>query len=62
MGDLSDSQSGQIWCAFSRSVCNQNGHCVSCIQCSLVQGYDGIHRSWEEVIIREEQWPKREAK
>ena len=46
------------WCAFSCSVSKQNGSFVSCIQSSSVQGYDGMHRSWEDIVSLEEQWPK----
>jgi len=30
--------------AFSRSICNQNGHSVLCIQTSSIHGYDGMGR------------------
>ena len=38
------------WCGFSWSICKQNGHCVGCIQSSSSQVYDGIHKSWEDII------------
>jgi len=40
----------QCWCAFSWSICNQNGHCVRCIQSSSSIRCDGIHKSWEDVV------------
>jgi len=38
------------WCMFSWSICNQNGHFIRCIQSSIFQGYDDIHKSWEDII------------
>jgi hypothetical protein len=38
------------WCAFSCSICNQNGQVIGCIQSSSFQGYDGIKKSWEGII------------
>jgi len=38
------------WCTFSWSICNQNGHFIRCIQSSSFQGYDGLHKSWEDTI------------
>jgi len=35
---------------FSWSICNQNGHFIRCIQTSSFQGYDDIHKSWEDII------------
>ena len=46
------------WCAFSWNICNQYGHFVRCMQSSSSQGYDGIHKSREDIIGLEEQWPK----
>jgi len=46
-----------LWCAFSWSICNQFGHFIRCMQSSSFQGYD-IHKSWEDIIGLEEQWPK----
>jgi len=37
------------WCAFSWSICNQNGHFIKCIQSSSSQSYDGVHKSWEVI-------------
>jgi hypothetical protein len=38
------------WCAFSCSICNQNGQLIGCIQSSSFQGYDSIQKSWEGII------------
>ena len=38
------------WCTFSWSICNQNCHFIMYIQCSSFQGYDDIHKSWEDII------------
>ena len=37
------------WRIFSWSICNQNGHFIRCIQSSSFQGYDGIHKSWDDI-------------
>jgi len=39
------------WCAFSWSICNQNGHFIRCIQSNSFQGYDDIQKPWEDIII-----------
>ena len=31
------------WCAFSWSICNQNGCFIKCTQNSGFQGYDDVH-------------------
>jgi len=51
-----------FWCTFSCSICNQNGHFIRCIQKSSFLGYDGIHKSWEDIISYEEQWPQTKTK
>ena len=38
------------WCAFSWSICNKNSRLIWCIQSSSVQGYDGTHKSLEDII------------
>ena len=63
MGDLSDfSKRKDCWCVFSRSICNQDGHCIRCTQNTSFQGFDGIHRSWENIISYGEQRLKTKAK
>jgi len=47
-----------VWCMFSCSVFFQNSHLIRCNQSSISQVYDGIHKSWEDIITWEEQWPK----
>jgi hypothetical protein len=59
MGDLSDFQRGT---AFSWSVCNQHGNFIRCIPSSSVQGHNGIHKSWKDIISYEEEWPKTKIK
>jgi len=54
MGDLSDFQRANCWCVFSWSICNQNRHFIRCIQSSSFQGYDGVHKLWEDVNSYEE--------
>jgi len=36
--------------AFTCSICKQNSHFVRCIQSSSFQGYEGMHKSWEDII------------
>jgi len=48
------SKGTNCWCAFSWSICNQNRHFVRCNQSSSFQGYDSIHKSWEDVNSYEE--------
>jgi len=48
--------------AFSCSTGKQNGELIRIIQSSRSQGYDSIHKSWEEIISCEEQWPKHKTK
>jgi hypothetical protein len=50
------------WCAFSWIISNQNGHFIKCIQSSSSQGYDSTHKSCEDIISWEEQWPKPKSK
>jgi hypothetical protein len=38
------------WCAFIWCVSNQNGNFIGCTQSSIFQGYDDIHKSWEDTI------------
>jgi hypothetical protein len=38
-----------FWCAFSWSICNQNGHFIRCTQSSSFQDYV-VHKSWEDII------------
>ena len=38
------------WCTFSWSVCKQKRHFIGCNQSSSFQGYDAIHKSWEDII------------
>ena len=44
------SERTDCWCEFSWSVCNQNGHFIGGIQSISFQGYDAIHKSWEDII------------
>ena len=49
------------WCAFSLSICNQMGT-LFLYQSSSFQGYECIHKSWEDIISWEEQWLKTKTK
>jgi len=44
------SKRAAFWCTFSWNVCKQHGHFIVCIQISSFQGYDDIHKSWEDTI------------
>ena len=48
------SKRADYWCAFSWSIYNQNGHFVRCIHSSSFHRYDGIHKSWEDIISYED--------
>ena len=48
--------------AFSWGIGKQNGELIMLIQSSRSQGYDSIHKSWEDIISCEEQWPKPKTK
>ena len=56
------SKRADCWRTFSWRVCNQNGHFIRCIQSSIFQCDDGVHKSWEDIISWEEQWPKIKTK
>jgi len=60
MGDLSDFERGQtvVERLAGASVTKTASHFMRCIQNSSFQGCDGIHKSWEDIISWEEQWPK----
>jgi len=48
--------------AFSWSIGRQSGQLIWLIQSSRSEGYDSIHKSWEDIISCEEQWPKPKTK
>jgi hypothetical protein len=37
-------------CAFSCSICDKKDHFTRSSQSSICQGYDGIQRSWEDIM------------
>ena len=49
-------------CAFSCSICNQNGHFIGYTQNSNFPGYDSVHKSWEDITSYEEQKSKTKTK
>jgi hypothetical protein len=49
-------------CAFSWNACNKKVHFTRSNQSSSSQGYDGIHRSWDDIISWEKQWPTTKTK
>jgi hypothetical protein len=50
MGDFLDFQRGHIIGAHLAGASNQNGHFIMYMQSSSLQGYDNIHKSWEDII------------
>jgi len=52
MGDLSDFERGQTVGArlAGAYVTKTASHFIRCIQGGSVQGCDGIHQSWEDII------------
>jgi hypothetical protein len=52
MGDLSDFERGQtvVERLAGASVTKTASHFMRCIQNSSFQGFDGIHKSWEDII------------
>ena len=41
-------------CMFNWSICNQNSRFIRCIKSSSLQGYDGMHKLWEDIISQDE--------
>jgi len=48
------------WCTYSRCICNRKGHFIVFFQSSSFQGYDGIHKSREDIIsFRNSGWKRK---